>query len=253
MTSRLHFDLHPPGRVKPDWRAALRAFRALLADPDHTDLAYQVFDALDPDIHERSLARVLAHPEGRRVFAERPVLLSVLSDRVLLEAMPDGSFGRAYLDHVDRYDLDPSKLVQLERDHREIYGGDPDLCWSGERSALQHDLWHVLAGYGADELGEGALLAFSLAQAGGRANLLLSIGSNVRLSFEVGPRWLLYAFRAWRRGKRAVCLNPLPYEELLELPLSEVRAAVGLNPPEVDHPDGVVYGNPLPKVESRVS
>jgi ubiquinone biosynthesis protein COQ4 len=225
----------------------VRTFRALLADPDQTDLAYQVFDALDPEMHERTLARLLAHPEGRRVFADRPVLLAMLGDRPALEAMPEGSFGRAYLDHLDRHGLDPAKLVELDRDHRSGRALDPDLRWVGERSSLQHDLWHVLCGYGADELGEGALLAFSLAQSGGRANRLLAIGTNLRLSFACGPRWLLYAFRAWRRGKRAACLTALPYEDLLALPLADVRAAVGLNAPEVDHPGGVARGDPLPK------
>ncbi len=246
-TPPLHFDLHPNERVEPDWPAAVRTFRALLADPDQTDLAYQVFDALDPEMHERTLARLLAHPEGRRVFADRPVLLAMLGDRPALEAMPEGSFGRAYLDHLDRHGLDPAKLVELDRDHRSGRALDPDVRWVGERSVLQHDLWHVLCGYGADELGEGALLAFTLAQSGGRANWLLAIGTNVRLSFERGPRWLLYALRAWRRGKSAACLTALPYEELLALPLADVRAAVGLNAPEVDHPGGVARGNPLPK------
>jgi ubiquinone biosynthesis protein COQ4 len=215
-TIPLHFDLRPKERVKLDWPGAIRTLRALMADPDQTDLAYQVFDALDPQMHERALARLLAHPEGRRVFADRPV-------------------------------LDPGKLVELERDHRNHRDLNPDLRWMGERSVLQHDLWHVLSGYGADELGEGALLAFSLAQSGGRANWLLAIGTNVRLSFECGPRWLLYAFRAWRRGKRAACLTALPYEDLLELPLDDVRAAVGLNAPEIDHPGGVAHGDPISK------
>ncbi len=246
-TIPLHFDLRPKERVKPDWPGAIRTLRALMADPDQTDLAYQVFDALDPQVHERALARLLAHPEGRRVFADRPVLLTMLGDRPTLEAMPEGSVGRAYLDHLDRHGLDPGKLVELERDHRNHRDLNPDLRWVGERSALQHDLWHVLSGYGADELGEGALLAFSLAQSGGRANWLLAIGTNVRLSFACGPRWLLYAFRAWRRGKRAACLTALPYEDLLELPLADVRAAVGLNAPEIDHLGGVAHGDPISK------
>lgn len=246
-THPLHFDLHPNERAKPDWRKALRTFRSLVANPDETDLAYQVFDALDPDVHERALARLLTHPEGRRVFSERPALLQMLGDRPTLEAMPEGSFGRAYLEHVDRHGLDPATLVELDRDHQNRPSIDPDLRWMGERSALQHDLWHVLSGYGADELGESALLAFSFAQCGGRANLLLSIGTNVRMSFERGPRWLFYALRAWRRGKQAVCLTALPYEELLVLPLADVRRAAGLNAPEVDHPGGVVRGDPIPK------
>lgn len=70
-----------------------------------------------------------------------------------------------YLAHLGRHGLDPGKLVELSR---EANAGqppaNPDIRWMGERTSMIHDLWHVLTGYGADQLGEAALLLFSLAQ-----------------------------------------------------------------------------------------
>ncbi len=236
----LHFELAPRrGWHRRQWRRALRALRGLLADPDRTQLAFEVVEALDPGIHARSLARMLSHPEGRRIFAARPSLLAAL-ERPQLERLPEGSFGRAYLEHIDRFGLDPGKLIELGRQRSYMAVADADERWMGERSSLCHDLWHVLTGYGADSYGEAALLPFSLAQNGGAANALLTLGASLRVLREVGPRWIPYAWTAWRRGRRAVCLQALPWEQLLSLPLAEVRRAAGIDPPERAHPRGLL-------------
>jgi ubiquinone biosynthesis protein COQ4 len=242
----LEFEIGPRrSRAKRDWRRAVRALRELLEYPDRTWLAFEIVEALDPDHHERALAQLLAHPEGRRIYAERPSLQAVLSDREALKQMPEGSLGRAYLEHIERYGLDAGKLVELGRE-TVIAPADPDVRWMSERSQMTHDLWHVLSGYGADQLGESTLLLFSLAQTGGRANSILAFGANLRVLRERGLRWIPYAWKAWHRGRRATWLQALPYEKLLPLPLEEVRRAAGLEDPEQAHVGGVVRGDPIP-------
>jgi len=239
----LAFAMRPQRRNRPEWRRALRALRELLEFPDRTYLAFEVALALDPDMHERALQRMLAHPEGRLLFKRRPSLRDVLCDRAALAAMPAESFGRAYLEHVDRHGLDPAKLVELGTGYAtDLERSDPDIHWMAERSQMTHDLWHVLTGYGADNYGESALLVFSHAQTGGLSNFLLSLGANFQVVREVGPRWPGYLVRAWRRGHRAVCLAALPYEQLLASPLAEVRAAARIEAPEIAHPGGIVRG-----------
>ena len=139
-------------RRRPQWRRALRALRRLLRDPERTEQAFEVSAALDPDLMERALARMLSHPEGRRLFVERPRLLERLCDREALARLPEGSFGRAYLAHLERYGLDPGKLVELGRSFPEIRAEDEGTRWFADRSGLSHDLHHVLTGYGADGL-----------------------------------------------------------------------------------------------------
>ena len=237
----LHFEIQSRRRrTRRDWPRAIRAMRELIEHPDHTFLAFDINRALDPEMAERELLRMLAQPEGRRVYSERLSLEAHLSDREALAAMPDGSLGRAYLAHVERHGLEPSKLVQLgdESDLRAART-DSDVRWMRERMGMTHDLWHVLTGYGADGLGEGTLLLFSLAQSGGRANLLLAFGANLRILQERGFEWIRYAWTAWRRGRRATCLAALPYEELLPLQLADVRSAAGIDAPERAHPGGI--------------
>lgn len=97
----------------------------------------------------------------------------------------------------------------------------------------------MLTGYGADGLGETALLWFSFGHAGGRANALLMLGAALRSRSHTGRGWWRYLWRAWRRGRRAGCLAALPWEELLEAPLAEVRRLAGIEAPERVHPEGV--------------
>lgn len=230
-------------RHRPDIRRALRALRELLDDPEQTQKAFEIGYALDGDFFAACLPKMLASPVGRRVFREKPCLLDVLRDREALLTMPDGSFGRAYLDFIEGYQLDPGKLIELRRGTDALHAGrDEDLRWFIERCELLHDMWHVLTGYGADGWGEAALLAFTLAQRYTRGGTLLTLGASTRVVQEVGPSWLSYTWRAWRRGRNAVYLTALPYERLLPLPLHRVRHAVGIDDPAVAHPGGIVRG-----------
>lgn len=233
-----------------EWGRAVRALRALLANPDDTILAFEIFDAIDRDVEERAFQRFRRDPVGRRLLATRPSLAACVSDRVTLAALPAGSFGRAYLAYLDANRFDPLGLLHLKttlearvRAHGEERPRlDAAREWFRERSILTHDLWHVLTGYGTDDLGEAALLPFSLAQSGGWANTLLVAGVTVRGLRIAGPSFPGYLFQAWRRGRRAHWLAALPYEELLPAPLEDVRRTAGIPAADEAHPRGIRRG-----------
>ncbi len=134
------------------------------------------------------------------------------------------------------------------QDHWESEEGVPPLdplrAWFRDRTLLVHDLFHVLTDYGTDELGEATLLAFSLAQLGGRSQALLTFGAALEVWRALGWRWLLYDFRAWRRGRSASWLVALPWEELLPLRLETVGRLAGVLDAAEAHPKGVLRGSP---------
>jgi len=241
----------PPPRRPVEWRRALRALRELLDDPDHTEKAFEVFLALDGDEEEQRFQRFLANPEGARLAEQRPSLVDCLSDRAALKALPAGSFGRAYLAYLDDTGFDPAGLVKLKAEmeaHSESIGEalpvlDETREWFRVRGLPTHDLWHVLTGYGTDDLGETLLLGFTCAQVGGRANLLLLAGASVRSIQNTGVGLAREIYRAWRRGRRAAWLAALPYEELLAQPLDAVRARAGIEPADSAHPAGIPRGS----------
>ena len=232
---------HKQRKHRPQWRRGMRAMRALIDDAESTELAFEVSFALDGDLSAIRLERVLAHPEGRRLCFDRPELAPVVADRDALARLPEESFGRAYLDYLDRNGFDPVALAKRRQAVDPVTDRDPGAAWFAVRMDLLHDLWHVLTGYGTDGAGEAALLAFSLAQYGGRSNALLTVGAGLECWRRLGNRrWPAYVVQAWRRGRAAAPLDVLRYEELLPLPLAAVRTAVGIEPPEVAHPDGLI-------------
>ena len=257
---RFPVEIPPPPPTRPvQWRRALRALRELLANPDRTEKAFEVFLAIDGDQEERAFRRFLAQPSALRLLAERPCLLSRLSDRAGLAALPAGTFGRGYLDYLDRTGFAPDGLLKVKAElethaqsiGEEIIPLDPVREWYRQRSILSHDLWHVLTDYGTDGLGEATLLAFSLAQMPGRANRLLVVGAGVRGTVECGIGLVPDLYRAWRRGRRAAWLNALPYEALLAEPLEDVRRMARIEPSAVAHPGGIPRDSGQPAACAR--
>jgi ubiquinone biosynthesis protein COQ4 len=236
----------PPRRVQ--WRRARTALRTLVRDPERTEQVFELIQALAGSSGERVYQRFCADPEGRRLLGERPSLLAALADGERLAALPGTSFGRAYADFMREERLEAAGLVDAAAAVRERGEDlDPERRWFFDRLRDMHDLWHVLTGYGRDVAGEAANLAFTYGVTRNRGIGVIVLTAAVRGPKAHGLRWQRYLLRAWQRGRRARRLTLASYEELLAQPLSEVRRGLGVEPPEVAHPGGViVFGGEAP-------
>lgn len=229
----------PPLPVRRiQWHRSARLLRELLADPTRTEKAFEMFETLGGRDDDAQFRRFAACPEGRRLLRERPCLVRLLADRNALGAMPEGSFGRAYYEfaHANGFAAD-GLLRARDAGARDLNAGvGPERQWFFDRMTVAHDLWHVLTGYGTDEAGEIALLAFTLAQ--GAANravrLFLFVGA-----LRGGRAVRRFARQARRRGARTLPLMLARYEELLPLPLALVRAQLCIAPLRDAHPNRV--------------
>jgi ubiquinone biosynthesis protein COQ4 len=248
----MNIEIPSPSPAQPTrWRRALSEFRALIANPADTDRAIHFVYALGMREFERNFQRFAASQSGHALLAERPSLLAALSDCDSLARLPDGSLGRAYLVYLETNGFAPDGLLKVQdrvQAHWEREESlpplDPMRSWFRDRTLLAHDLFHVLTEYGTDELGEATLLAFSLAQFGGRGQALLTLGAALEIWRTLGWAWLLYDFRAWRRGRRSAWLVALPWEELLPLRLKTVRRLAGVAEAGDTHSGGVLAGSP---------
>jgi len=229
-----------------EWRRAWTALKALIADPQRTDQVFEITDALAGNGFERAFQRFQRHPDGQALLRERPSLLETLSNRDALRALPAGSFGRAYVEFMESGNLTADGLVDAEKiaeARQPRHPVDADHEYFGDRVRDMHDLWHVLTGYGMDEAGEAANLAFTQAQVPNKG-----IGLIVIAGAAIGPRditfqWQRYLFQAWRRGRRTPLLTVVPYERLLDRPLAEVRRSLRIPAANAAHPEGILAGN----------
>jgi ubiquinone biosynthesis protein COQ4 len=231
---------------KRDWRRAFGIIRAVIDDPTRTEEVIEIIDALVGPSFEKSFLRFARDPDGQRLLAEKPDLLATLSDRERLRSLPAGTFGRVYADFMSRGGITATGLVEASDEARDRFPEaaaaveDADREWFGDRMRDQHDLWHVLTGYGMDEAGEAANLSFSVGQFFNPGMLFLVSASVFVVNPQMKFRWMRYMFQAWRRSMTmAKNLNLARYEELLELPLEQVRRQLGVPPAQQFHPDGI--------------
>ncbi len=232
----------PPAPVQ--WRVAWKRFGELLANPEETPRVFRFFDALGGS-DEPVFQRFIAAGPGRALLARRPSLLRALADREALAALAPGSFGRAYLDFAERNGFKADGLFEARAaaDRSDEDAEDPYRRWFGDRLTLIHDLWHVLTGYGTDEVGEAHLVAFSLPQMPIRSFRVLNAALVLR-----GPRIrrLLFHRGLWaarRRGQKAARLTTVDYEACLGLPLEQVRRELKIAPLALAHPGGLLVGS----------
>jgi ubiquinone biosynthesis protein COQ4 len=228
-----------------EWALAAKALAGLAMDTSRTDHVFTIIAALTGDSFERTFRQFCTTSHGQKLLRERPSLLALLSDRERLEAMPEGSLGRAYLEFMDRARITGDGLVDAQDARRDPNGAfelDDERRYVSDRLRDMHDLWHVLTDYGADDTGEIANLWFSVGQFCNPGMAFIAffgaIGGNTGESYA----WWRYCYRAWLRGKWARKLVSEPIEDMLALPLEEVRRTLRILPTEVAHPEGVRRG-----------
>jgi ubiquinone biosynthesis protein COQ4 len=241
------FTDYVPRRRPMQWKRAWHALRVLIRDSERTDQVFEIIRALAGNSWEHNFRRFCAHPEGRRLLHERPDLFATLANRDELRRLPEGSFGRAYLAFMEAGELTPQGLVEAEVENDAQWPdevpADADHQFFGDRLRDMHDLWHVLTGYGRDEAGEAANLAFTLGQIPEPGIALIVLTSAV-----IGPKdarlsWPRYLFTAYRRGRDAALLSTAPYERLLAQPLDDVRRLLRISLPLEAHPEGIAVGS----------
>jgi ubiquinone biosynthesis protein COQ4 len=217
---------------------ALRAARALLADPDDLPQVFTLLEALSGDTLQRLHRRIGASASGQRLLADRPDIVRLLDDREGLRQLPDGSLGRAYLAFVEAENISASGIKDAAEQglsgERDL---SPDEAYVHQRMRDTHDLWHAATGYKGDVLGETALLAFILAQTHNPGVFfIVALGLFKTIGAPAAREARAVIVDGFRRGMRTAWLPDQEWEALLALPLDEVRARLHVGPPPVYEP-----------------
>ena len=213
-------------------RVALQALKRLIDNPEDTRQVFVIIRALSGNSLQRGFRRFNQSASGRQIASRDTDLVDVLKDTAELRKLATGSLGQAYCDFITSESLSADGLVAAsEPDDQEQLNQDPGLQRYGARLRDQHDLWHVLTGYGRDELGEMCLLAFTYAQTRNRGLGVIALVAAFKLRRSLGAGVFRAATRAWRAGRRARWLPAEDWEALLEQPMDEIRGQLRIDEP----------------------
>ncbi len=174
----------------------------------------------------REVARELERtPAGRELMSERPEINTRTVDLPALAMLPEGTLGRAFADHLARYELDLDKLS-----FPPPTPGEPGEVYLLRRFRGSHDLWHALLGLGTEGHEEVLVHAFAWGQLRlPISGLIMGFGGLKHFVLEGRARELWpQVKRHVTLGRRAVPLLPVRWEELWPRPLSEVRRTLAL-------------------------
>lgn len=134
-----------------------------------------------------------------------------------LEALPDGTLGRALADHCRSRELDPN-LVHVPP--------DDEIGFMLNHMYQTHDIWHVVTGWGTDLPGEVGLGAFYSAQFGAPP-FFGYMSALIFLNVVMRRANLAEIFEAFSVGyQTGRCSEPLfgvAWDELWEVPIEEIR------------------------------
>lgn len=214
--------------------AAIKAVYRLVKNKEDTTQVFEISNALSRDSHNKLFARFARSPYGKRVIEEPIAMEEILSDFDRLRAMPEGSFGRTYLEFMESGGLTPDGLIDVAEESGISMRRSEFQAYSRAFMHMEttHDVWHVLTGYNRDALGEMCLLEVSRVLTYNKSFLLITgIGGLVMKKQKRSlPIWAIRK-EALQMGKGMEWLPAVDFEKLLPLPLDDVRAKLKIQTP----------------------
>lgn len=204
---------------------ALWSFADLVRHPDHLDRVFEISDSLSrrrTAVLEKMREHIAGDAQGAAALADKPRLAI---DLAALSALPEGTLGRVFADHMRANGLDPAALPSLP--------SNDELGFIRAHFYETHDVWHAVTGFRADVAGELGLQAFYAAQGpGGLPLILIAMGClNTALYAQDEREARLDAVaRGWEMGRRAMPLFGVRWDAHWTTPVDEVRRTLGVEP-----------------------
>jgi ubiquinone biosynthesis protein COQ4 len=244
--------------LRRDWPSGLRSLLRFMRQRGGLADAFEGMFALAGPMVEREFRAFAAHPVGRAMLDERPRrdLNAFLRDLPRLRSLPEGSLAAAYLRYMGGAGMGSAESF-LEAAGVEVKAAR--FCWSADhlwfvkRMANSHDLFHVVAGYDRDVIGEVGVDAFTAGQIS-MLPLHIFLAYLLLLKPSAPVAWSRFVWDAYQHGRRTPSLACVDYEALFPLPLAEARRRIGMASAEEAHPRGFpTRGRWLDRIERNIN
>jgi len=213
---------------------AVRGFIRLRRNKEDTRQVFEIVNALAGGSSFRAYDRMLQSVEGGRQAYDRAELAPYFDDPDWLARFPAGTVGAAYREFRERRSLTADGLAQEAHKASDRVDDMHPVAWYARRVRDVHDVWHTLAGYGTDALGESCVLGFTFAQTRNPGIAAIAFGSAFEFSHRnPGPPYLRAVIEGWRLGRAASPLICEDYLALMAEPLASARKRLGLRTPRI--------------------
>ena len=146
----------------------------------------------------------------------------------LLKSLPPETLGFQFAKFMNNPVVTP--IDKLPESKNEI---SPELDYLRQRIRITHDIHHVVCGYPADEIGEMGISAFYVAQINSPLNSMLLAFGLIKCTIKFPqrlPELMDIITEGWILGKKTQNIFGIKWEEMWNLPVSEVREQLGLQP-----------------------
>jgi ubiquinone biosynthesis protein COQ4 len=185
------------------------------ANPFYARLLHLSFDR---EVYARLADRMRQDPSWRRIMEERRSIPGGRWNFESLAQLPEGTLGHAFTRYYADNGIHPFSYE---------YPLVDDVEFLAKRYRETHDLHHIVTGYGIDPVGEIEIQAFYFGNLGFRHAAFITFVS--MFTSRAGHRWRLIRhvrklMAAYRRGKATPMILGVPFDELWELPVSEISA-----------------------------
>lgn len=210
----------------------MMAVQSLRREANNIEAVWEFLSSYGDASFDYCFQEFIASGVAADVIGARKELFHYLLDINRLKSLPQGSVGRCYIESLENDGVSAEKIIQTS--DRYVEGvGDPEREVFGRRLRDQHDLMHLITGWGREPLGELCLLKFVAIQRHSKGhNDLANLGAfSIKMRESSVPvlRIIGEAKEIAKRSKRVFCLY---WEHLLERDLESLRDEVGLQKPQ---------------------
>jgi len=230
-------NLYKPPRIQPV--AAARALKNLLKNPQDTRQVALLTAALRGRSGQIQFQKFKSSPVGARILSEKRRLADTLDNHDFLATLPENTLGRRYLAFMAEENLSARGLQEVTAEATaNLKDAGEDVQIFADRARDLHDLYHVIAGYGRDEIGEICVLAFSYPQQRLRSYAVIAVFgalnfANLLARHRIASRGVFATVKqAYRTGKTAAWLPGQDIESLLAEDIDTLRQRLNIPAPD---------------------
>jgi len=196
-----------------------------ILDPTRQDMVATLGETTSSHFITKLRDEMLLNAQGRSILKQRPFVNSNTINMSQLEALPNETFGKQYVQFLKNNHISPDTRCDVK------FIDDEELAYVMLRYRQIHDFCHTITGLPISVTGELGLKWFEMLQTGLPMTALSSLFGPLRLN--ANDRQILFQeYIPWaiEYAHRAPLLLTVKFEDHFDVPIEDLRQQLGISP-----------------------